>query len=82
MIRSLIIVIGSAVAVAGCASLPAHQAPPIAAARACPKGAPTVGPDACRPFTRSYSQQDLRQTGWTNLAQALQALDPSVTGGP
>lgn len=84
MIRSLLIVIGSAIALAGCSSLPARPGPQSAAALSCPHH--RSGPlrsRACRPFTRTYSQQQLHQTGQTNLAQALQMLDPSVsvTGG-
>ncbi len=83
MIRSLLIVLGSAIALAGCSSLPAPKGPETAAAASCPKDAPKVGPQACRPFSRTYSGRELRQTGHTNLARALQALDPSVTtSGP
>lgn len=84
MIRSILIVLGSAIALAGCSSLPAPKGPATARAAACPRSAGHLKPDACPPFGRSYSQQDLRQTGHLNLARALQALDPSVTatGGP
>lgn len=86
MIRPLLIVLGSAIALAGCASLPAHPGSETAAALSsstCPRGAEQIGPNACRPFERRYSGRQLRETGQTNLADALKMLDPSVsTGGP
>ncbi len=83
MIRSLLIVLSSAIVLAGCSSLPAPKSAPTAAV-SCPRGAARLGPNACRPFTRTYSGQQLRRTGQTNPARALQMLDPSVTvtGGP
>jgi hypothetical protein len=82
MIRSLLIVLSSAIVLAGCASLPAAKSVPTAAN--CPREAAPLGSNACRPFTRTYSGRQLRQTGQTNPARALQMLDPSVTvtGGP
>lgn len=84
MIRSILIAVGSAIALAGCASLTAPKGPETAAAVSCPHDAPKLGPNACRPVGRSYSAEQLRRTGQTNLAQALQMLDPSISasGGP
>jgi hypothetical protein len=45
------------------------------------KAAP-MGMMGCTSEVRSYSSKDLRQTGRTDTAHALQMLDPSVTVGP
>ena len=81
MNRSLLIAIGSAIALSGCSSLPASRT---ATTAACAQPARPTGSAACQPFVRSYSGRQLRQTGQTNPAQALQMLDPSVSvgGGP
>ncbi|MHB1872219.1 MAG: hypothetical protein ACYCT1_15385 [Steroidobacteraceae bacterium] len=83
MNRSLLIAIGSVIALSGCSSLPAPAAR-TATAAACSPRARQTGSEACQPFVRTYSGRQLRQTGQTNPAKALQMLDPSVsvTGGP
>jgi hypothetical protein len=85
MIRALIIGIFSAGALAACASTPSHTA--ARTASAIPPGwCSTTGGKALRPgssgcdsMTRTYSGRQLRATGMTNAALALQMLDPSVT---
>ncbi len=79
MIRSLLIVIASAAALAGCATLPAPKGTETAVAARCLRGVPRGGAGTCQAFTRTYSARQLRQTGHTNLARALQSLDPGVT---
>lgn len=80
MIRSVLILIGSAIALAGCASLPAPRHLETAKAASCAPGAARLGPtDACRPFTHTYTSEQLRRTGQFSLPQALQMLDPSIT---
>ncbi len=83
MNRSFLIAIGSVIALSGCSSLPAPAAR-TATAAACSARARQTGSTACQPFARTYSGRQLRQTGQTNPAKALQMLDPSVsvTGGP
>jgi hypothetical protein len=83
MNRSLLIAIGSVIALSGCSSLPAPAAR-TATAAACSQRARQTGSEPCQPFVRTYSGRQLRQTGQTNPAKALQMLDPSVsvTGGP
>ncbi len=83
MNRSFLIAIGSVIALSGCSSLPASAAR--TATAACSPQARPTGSAACQqPFARTYSGRQLRQTGQTNPAKALQMLDPavSVSGGP
>jgi hypothetical protein len=85
MIRALIIGIFSAGALGACASTPSHTA--VRTASAIPPGwCSTTGGKAVRPgasgcdsMTRTFSGKQLRETGMTNAALALQMLDPSVT---
>ena len=83
MNRSLLIAIGSLIALSACSSLPAPAAR-TATAAACAQRTRPAGPGPCQPFVRTYSAGQLRQTGQTNAGKALQMLDPSisVTGGP
>jgi hypothetical protein len=39
----------------------------------------SVDQSPCASFGRSYSEEDLRRTGRTNIAEALQTLDPSIS---
>ena len=38
-------------------------------------------PAHCAAFGRSYTEQDLRQTGLTSLGDALRRMDPAITAG-
>lgn len=85
MIRALVIGILSAGALAACSVTPSH--PAARTASAIPPGwCSTVGGKPLRPGssgcnsrTRKYSGEQLRATGMTNAAKALQMLDPSIT---
>jgi hypothetical protein len=85
MIRALIIGIVSAGALAACSTTPSHPASHTAAA--IPQGwcstadgkAARPGSSQCNSVTRTYSGEQLRQTGMTDAGHALQMLDPSVT---
>jgi hypothetical protein len=83
MIRAFIIGILSAGAIAACSTTPSH--PPsrtastlspgpcsTAAAQATPRG-------GCTSEVRSYSNEQLQETGKTDAAHALQMLNPAVT---
>lgn len=84
MTRTLIFSILSAGALAACSTTPSH---PSRTAAAIPQGwcstadgkAVRPGTRDCNAVTRTYSGEQLRQTGMTNAARALQMLDPSVT---
>ena len=84
MIRALIIGILSAGALAACSTTPSH---PVHTASAIPQGwcstsdgkVQRPGSSHCNAVTRSYSGEQLRQTGMTDAGHALQMLDPSVT---
>lgn len=82
MIRSSLIVLGSVFALAACSSLPAPRPNRLAATPAgCVHGADSLGSSKgpCAIFGRSYSRRQIRQTGYTDLARALQSLDPAIT---
>jgi hypothetical protein len=85
MSRALIIGILSVGALAACATTPSHPAVHTAAAIPqgwCAKadGTPLKpGSPGCNSFDKSYSGEQLRQTGFTDAAHALQMLDPDVT---
>ncbi len=83
MIRSILIGIGTAFALAACSSLPAPRPHSrLAATQAgCVRGTDGLMPSKspCTTFGSSYSQRQIRQTGHTNLARALQSLDPDIT---
>lgn len=89
MIRALIIGILSAGALAACSTTPSH--PVSHTASAIPPGWCSTadgkplrpGSAGCNSLTRTYSGEQMRQTGMTDAAHALQMLDPSVTAhGP
>lgn len=89
MIRALLIGILSAAALAACATTPSQPASPTAST--IPPGwcstadgeALRPGSAGCNSLTRSFSGEQMRQTGMTDAAHALQMLDPSVTAhGP
>lgn len=88
MIRSILIVMGATVALAACSSLPAPRPQPHPKVAATPAGCihgtgslvPSKRP--CTALGRSYSQRQIRRTGYINLAQALQSLDPAVSATP
>ena len=84
MSRALIIGILSAAALAGCAttSHPAVHTAAVIPAGWCAKadGTPLKpGSPGCTSETKTYSGEQLRQTGFTDVAHALQMLDPDVT---
>lgn len=89
MNRLLIIGILSAAALAGCATTPSHTSSRTASA--IPPGwcstadgkALRPGSSGCNSLTRIYSGEQMRATGMTDAAHALQMLDPSITAhGP
>jgi hypothetical protein len=85
MMRTLIIGILSAAALGACSTTPSHPASRTAAL--IPQGwCSTADGKALRPgsrncdlLTRTYSGAQLQQTGRTDVAHALQMLDPSIT---
>lgn len=70
--------------VAAAAAVPVQDAKPVAEARRdCIRESGTRivrrDKDGCNGMAgRSYSQEDLRRTGDTNIADALQRLDPAI----
>lgn len=84
MLRTLMIGM-AAVAIGACAATPAPKAADTAqtnsAKAPCMATLSRTSEPACAgPGTRSYSQDQIMQTGRTNdVAGALQTLDPSVT---
>ena len=84
MIRAFIIGILSAAALAACSTTPSHPASHTASA--IPQGwcstadgkAVRPGSSQCNSVTRTYSGEQLRQTGMTDAGHALQMLDPSI----
>lgn len=82
MVRSTLIVMGGALALAACSSLPAPRPHNLVATPAgCVRGEDSLfsSNSPCMRFGRSYSRRQIRQTGHTNLARALQSLDPAIT---
>ena len=84
MIRALIIGILSVGALAACAATPSH--PARTASAIAPGWCSTAdgkalrpGSSRCNSMTRTFSGKQLRDTGMTNAALALQMLDPSIT---
>ena len=86
MIRALIIGILSAGALGACSTTPSRPASHHTAAAIPPGWCSTADGKALRPgapgcdlLTRTYSGKQLQQTGRTDVAHALQMLDPSIT---
>jgi hypothetical protein len=85
MNRTLIIGILSAGALAACSTTPSHPAVHTAAAVPagwCARADDTPlkpGSPGCNSLNKTYSGEQLRQTGFTDVAHALQMLDPDVT---
>ena len=84
MIRALIIGILSAAALAACSTTPSHPAVRTASIPIgwCAKSDGTAlrpGSPGCNSLTKTYSGEQLRQTGFTDVGHALQMLDPDVT---
>jgi hypothetical protein len=85
MNRTLIIGILSAGALAACSTTPSHPAVHTAAAVPagwCSRADDTLlkpGSPGCDSLNKTYSGEQLRQTGFTDVAHALQMLDPEVT---
>jgi hypothetical protein len=85
MIRALSIGILSAAALIACSTTPSHPSSRTAAAIS-PASCSAAGAEAMRPGlnactaeVHTYSGKEIRQTGKTDVAHALQMLDPSVT---
>ena len=81
-----ILIIAATLALGACATHnAAQQTKPVVAqnsaseAARCAPIASRLPQRDCGPG-RTYSQQDLQSTGQTNPAQALQMLDPAITG--
>ena len=73
---------GGVFVLAACSSLPAQRPHRLAATPAgCVRGANSLGPSKgpCTSLGRSYSRRQIRQTGYTDLARALESLDPAIT---
>lgn len=85
MIRALIIGFFSAGALGACSTTPSHHASRTAAV--IPPGwcstadgkALRPGSKGCDLVSRTYSGEQLQQTGRTDAAHALEMLDPSIT---
>jgi hypothetical protein len=81
MLRKLLTCAASGLLVIGCAGAPSTPKPaPTAAANTnCvgPASASRLPPTNCGPG-QSYTQEDIRTTGQTGAAGALQTLDPLV----
>ncbi len=86
MTRALIIGILGAAALAGCSTTPSHSGASRTAAAIPPGWCSTAdgkalrpGSSDCNPLTRRFSGEQMRATGMTDAAHALQMLDPSIT---
>jgi hypothetical protein len=87
MLRTLFICAVVSASAVGCSSTPQPRPDTPAAASTTPRPcAPVTAsriparPDECSPSPgRTYSQEDVERTGQTNVADALQMLDPSIT---
>jgi hypothetical protein len=85
MNRALIIGVLSVGALTACSTTPSHPAVHTAAAIPagwCAKADGTPlrpGSPGCNSVTKTYSGEQLQQTGFTDVAHALQMLDPDVT---
>jgi hypothetical protein len=87
MFRTLLICAVVSASALGCSSTPQPRPDTRAAAAATPRpcSLPTASriparPDECSASPgRTYSQTDVERTGQTNVGDALQMLDPSIT---
>jgi hypothetical protein len=87
MLRTLLICAVVSASAIGCSGTPQPRVDTQAAAVAAPRPCSLAtasriaqGPDQCSASPgRTYSQQDVERTGQTNVADALQMLDPSIT---
>jgi hypothetical protein len=87
MLRTFLICAVISASAMGCSSTPQPRpdtpAADAAATRPCALGSASripATPDQCSPSPgRTYSQEDVQRTGQTNVADALQMLDPSIT---
>ena len=86
MLRTLLICAVVSASAMGCSSTPRPRSDTQAAVPTTrPCALPTASriparPDQCSPSPgRTYSQEDIQRTGHTNVADALQMLDPSIT---
>jgi hypothetical protein len=87
MLRTLLICAVVSASAIGCSGTPQPRPDTQAAAAAAPRPCSLATasriaerPDQCSASPgRSYSQQDVERTGQTNVADALQMLDPSIT---
>lgn len=71
-------------AVAGCGGTPIQKSSEVAAANKTPGCVDSTGTripldqSHCVGFGRTWTQADIRSTGYMDVGQALQTLDPSV----
>jgi hypothetical protein len=74
------LVLAGAVSLCGCATT-THNPPPTTASTVagCVDSTGSRIPGTCSSPGHSFSQDDLRRTGQTNVADALGQLDPSLT---
>jgi hypothetical protein len=85
MFRTLLICAVASASAMGCSGTPQPRQDSQAAAteRLCSQATASripARPDECSPSPgRTYSQEDVEGTGRTNVADALQMLDPSIT---
>ncbi|GAC1693748.1 MAG: hypothetical protein PVS2B3_03370 [Steroidobacteraceae bacterium] len=72
-----------ALALSACATHPAAPSPPAASTATqagCGPGSVSSGPISnCAAPGRTYTQEQLRRTGASNVGQALSQLDPSIS---
>jgi hypothetical protein len=88
MLLKSLVRLGLALGLGACASIPpnASTSSGIVARRAPPAGCVAdtatripMRPGECVAFGRTYSQDDIKITGRTDVGQALSTLDPAVT---
>ncbi|MGA7538887.1 MAG: hypothetical protein WBW93_08975 [Steroidobacteraceae bacterium] len=82
MIRAFIIGILSASAIAACSTTPSHPsrtASTLSPGRCSTAAGQAIPRGGCTSEVRSYSNEQLQETGKTDAAHALQMLDPAVT---
>jgi hypothetical protein len=68
------------VLLAACATSPQHQATTATNTSCLATGSRIpLSPGDCAAFGRSYSDEELRQTGQVDVGPALRMLDPTIT---